>query len=149
MAAAAAARAVRDAAKEDFLDAFAAVAGAVKELFPRNRPTQEVFFDQFRSRGASVDDEPRAASDLTANTPIASASSGAETPDRNQERSRRTAVRRPFFMLTASSWSLRLTQMSSLPRCCQLIGIDVLRRPLAAAHAAGVGPAFAPSTWLS
>ncbi|UJR82119.1 hypothetical protein [Sandaracinus amylolyticus] len=57
-AAAADARALRDDAKESFLDAYAAVAAAIKELFPRDRPRQDVFFDEARAaRGEADDDE--------------------------------------------------------------------------------------------
>lgn len=59
MTAAAAARAQRDVAKEDFLDAYAAVAGAIKELFPRDRARQDVFFDKVRARSTDAgEDEP-------------------------------------------------------------------------------------------
>lgn len=50
MIAAAAERALRDAAKEDFLDTFAVLAGAVRQIFPRDRVRQDVFFDTLRSR---------------------------------------------------------------------------------------------------
>lgn len=51
MAAAAAKRAARNAAKEDFLDVMASLAGAVREIFPRDRKRQDLFFDElFRSR---------------------------------------------------------------------------------------------------
>jgi hypothetical protein len=39
-------RAKRDAVKEDFLDVYAASASRVKAEFPRNRATQELFFDR-------------------------------------------------------------------------------------------------------
>ena len=52
----AAQRATRDGIKEDFLDAFAAVAGAVRELFPRDRRRQDVFFDVLRTSRSSNDD---------------------------------------------------------------------------------------------
>lgn len=51
--AAADARAARDMVKEDFLDVFAAAAGAVREMFPRDRPRQDVFFDAVARRGAA------------------------------------------------------------------------------------------------
>jgi len=53
-------RALRDAAKEDFLDTYAAVAGAVRELFPRDRARQDVFFDVVRASAAADEggDEP-------------------------------------------------------------------------------------------
>jgi hypothetical protein len=49
MIAAAAKRAVRNAAKGDFLDLFASIAGAVREVFPRDRKRQDVFFDVLRT----------------------------------------------------------------------------------------------------
>lgn len=39
-------RAKRDAAKEDFLDVYAATAARVKAEFPRDRPMQDLFFDR-------------------------------------------------------------------------------------------------------
>lgn len=60
MATAADRRAARDSVKEDFLDAFARVVGAVKETFPRDRARQDAFFDVVRAP-ASVEageDEP-------------------------------------------------------------------------------------------
>jgi hypothetical protein len=56
MRAAADKRAARDAIKEDYLDAFARVAAAVKELFPRDRARQDVFFDSIRSAHGAADD---------------------------------------------------------------------------------------------
>ncbi len=59
MTAAADKRAVRDAAKEDCLDVVAAVAGAVREAFPRDRARQDVFFDELRAARTEPDtDEP-------------------------------------------------------------------------------------------
>lgn len=49
---AAAKRALRDAAKEDFLDTFAGVAAGVKGTFLRDRRRQDVFFDTLRTRRA-------------------------------------------------------------------------------------------------
>ncbi len=48
-------RAKRDAAKEDFLDVYAATAARVKAEFPRDRPMQDLFFD--RVTDAVVADE--------------------------------------------------------------------------------------------
>lgn len=56
MAVAADARAVRDEAKERFLDAYVAVASAIKELFPRDRIRQDVFFDDVRAGSRAQDD---------------------------------------------------------------------------------------------
>jgi hypothetical protein len=52
------ARAQRDLAKEDFLDAFAEFSGRVKTRFPRDREMQQMFFDSEReSSGVSKDDD--------------------------------------------------------------------------------------------
>jgi hypothetical protein len=60
MAEAASKRALRDAAREDFLDTFAAVAGGVRSTFLRDRPRNEVFFDTVRVNRSVEDatDEP-------------------------------------------------------------------------------------------
>ncbi|AKF06918.1 hypothetical protein DB32_004067 [Sandaracinus amylolyticus] len=61
LAASSDARALRDDAKESFLDTYAAVAGAVRELFPRDRQRQDVFFDEVTApRSEADDDEPDA-----------------------------------------------------------------------------------------
>ena len=44
-------RALRDAAKEDFLDTYAKVASAIKGLFPRDRVMQDIFFEDVRASG--------------------------------------------------------------------------------------------------
>jgi hypothetical protein len=44
-------RALRDAAKEDFLDTYARVASAIKGLFPRDRVMQDIFFEDVRASG--------------------------------------------------------------------------------------------------
>ncbi|AKF06712.1 hypothetical protein [Sandaracinus amylolyticus] len=49
------ARALRDDAKESFLDVYAAVAGQIKAAFPRDRARQEAFFDRIRDAVASED----------------------------------------------------------------------------------------------
>lgn len=53
-------RALRDAAREDFLDTYAAVAAGVRGLFPRDRARLDVFFDVIRAARAADDatDEP-------------------------------------------------------------------------------------------
>ncbi len=56
--AAASKRALRDAAKEDFLDTYAKVASAIKGLFPRDKALQDIFFEDVRS--ASSDNEVEA-----------------------------------------------------------------------------------------
>lgn len=59
MIAAADARALRDSAKEDFLDGYAEVAAGIQQLFPRDRKRQDVFFEVVRSRAADdVEEEP-------------------------------------------------------------------------------------------
>ncbi|HEY8431848.1 MAG TPA: hypothetical protein VIL20_25900 [Sandaracinaceae bacterium] len=57
MLTAAAARAERDVAKEDLLDAFAEAAGAIQQIFPRDRARQDVFFDDLRRRVDDADDD--------------------------------------------------------------------------------------------
>ena len=54
---AAAKRALRNAAKEDYLDAFSKVANTVKLLFPRDRVVQDTFFDEVRSEAGSDREE--------------------------------------------------------------------------------------------
>lgn len=54
-------RARRDAAREDFLDVFADIAGRVRSAYPRNRAMHEVFFDRISGgggRGRDDDDDP-------------------------------------------------------------------------------------------
>jgi hypothetical protein len=53
-------RALRDAAREDFLDTFAAVAAGVRSTFLRDRARNEVFFDTVRAKSVVDDtaDEP-------------------------------------------------------------------------------------------
>ena len=50
-------RAQRDMAKEDFLDVYATVAGRIRAEYPRDRDTQDLFFDAVsrRRRGSSPD----------------------------------------------------------------------------------------------
>lgn len=55
MITAAAKRAERNAAKDDFLDVFAAIAGAIREVFPRDRKRQDLFFDSVSSRSNRSD----------------------------------------------------------------------------------------------
>jgi hypothetical protein len=57
------ARAVRDTAREDYLDAYAKACSGVQSIFPRDRTTQDIFFDDVRA-GAAADaggEEPPAA----------------------------------------------------------------------------------------
>jgi hypothetical protein len=56
-------RAKRDAAKEDFLDVYAATASRVKAEFPRNRAMQDLFFDKVSDAvvAEETSDEPDAA----------------------------------------------------------------------------------------
>jgi len=56
-------RAKRDAAKEDYLDVYAATAARVKAEFPRDRAMQDLFFDKVSDAvvaDTSSDDEPDA-----------------------------------------------------------------------------------------
>jgi hypothetical protein len=57
MEAAADLRAKRDAAKEDFLDVYAATANRVKAEFPRDRPMQDLFFDKVTEAVVADDDD--------------------------------------------------------------------------------------------
>jgi hypothetical protein len=71
-------RAKRDAAREDFLDVYAAAAGEVKSEFPRNRQMQDLFFDTV-SDAASAADGTNAADDGEP-MPIAPQPSGGASP---------------------------------------------------------------------
>lgn len=57
MLAAGAQHALRDMAKEDFLDAFATVAATIKGVFPRDRARQDVFFDAVSARAEDRGDD--------------------------------------------------------------------------------------------
>lgn len=46
-------RAIRDTAKEDFLDEYARAIAGVQSLFPRDRATQDIFFDDARATSAA------------------------------------------------------------------------------------------------
>ena len=50
-------RAVRNAARESFLNTYASVAAQIKGLFPRDKTTQDVFFEDVRSRGGEDEGE--------------------------------------------------------------------------------------------
>ena len=54
------ARALRDSTKEEFINLYASAMGAVRELFPRDRATQDVFFDEVRSPSDDAVDEDEA-----------------------------------------------------------------------------------------
>jgi hypothetical protein len=58
------ARAKEEGAKETFVAAYDSNAGAIRALFPRNRPRQDLYFDVFRARVTAsdpiADDEPNA-----------------------------------------------------------------------------------------
>ena len=56
--AAGAKRAVRDNVREDFLDVFASVAAAIKQMFPRDRAKQDVFFESTRASAADDAEDP-------------------------------------------------------------------------------------------
>lgn len=67
-------RAERDLAKEDFLDVIAAIAGAIKQEHPRNRPLQDLFFDEVSAKAAGSSDDDDEGDDAP------SAPSGEATP---------------------------------------------------------------------
>ncbi|MBI4950924.1 MAG: hypothetical protein HY908_02745 [Myxococcales bacterium] len=48
----------RDAVKEDFLDVYAKIAAGVRGLYPRDRTTQDLFFDEVTSSADVEVDEP-------------------------------------------------------------------------------------------
>ena len=50
-------RAVRNAARESFLDTYASAAAQIKALFPRDKTMQDIFFDEVRTRGAEAEGE--------------------------------------------------------------------------------------------
>jgi len=54
------ARAEEDAARETFVAGYDSNAGAIRTLFPRNRARQDLYFDEFRTRGPLPEetDEP-------------------------------------------------------------------------------------------
>ena len=64
MSAAANARALRNAAKEDFVTLYAKANGAIKMIFPRERAVQDIFFDEVRG-AAGEDAEPDDAEPVT------------------------------------------------------------------------------------
>jgi len=51
------ARAAEDGARETFVSSYDSNAGAIRQMFPRNRPRQDLYFDQFRT-GQSATDDP-------------------------------------------------------------------------------------------
>lgn len=58
------ARAVEDGARETFVSSYDSNVGAIRQMFPRNRVRQDLYFDQIRAGQASADDdtgEPQAA----------------------------------------------------------------------------------------
>lgn len=50
------ARAVEDGARETFVSSYDSNAGAIRQMFPRNRVRQDLYFDQLRAAGASADE---------------------------------------------------------------------------------------------
>jgi hypothetical protein len=52
------ARANEDGARETFVSSYDSNAGAIRQMFPRNRVRQDLYFDQFRGGQRSDDDEP-------------------------------------------------------------------------------------------
>jgi hypothetical protein len=70
-------RAKRDAAKEDFLDVYAATAARVKAEFPRNRAMQDLFFDKVTDAVVADDaEEPDAEDDPVGGDGAAGGSGG-------------------------------------------------------------------------
>ena len=56
------ARAAEDGARETFVSSYDSNAGAIRQMFPRNRARQDLYFDQFRAGpSASADSEPEPA----------------------------------------------------------------------------------------
>ena len=51
-------RAVRNAARESFLNTYASVAAQIKALFPREKTMQDIFFEDVRSTAGEDDVEP-------------------------------------------------------------------------------------------
>lgn len=51
------ARALRDSTREEFINLYASAMGTVKALFPRERATQDAFFDAVRTASDDGDDE--------------------------------------------------------------------------------------------
>jgi hypothetical protein len=50
------ARAAEDGARETFVSSYDSNAGAIRQMFPRNRARQDLFFDQFRAGQSASDD---------------------------------------------------------------------------------------------
>lgn len=74
-------RAKRDAAKEDFLDVYAATASRVKGEFPRNRPMQELFFDRvYDAVIADDNEEPDAPDEPAGGDDVAGGAGGGGAP---------------------------------------------------------------------
>ena len=57
LSASGAARALRDSTREEFINLYASAMGSIKSLFPRDRATQDAFFDVVRSPSDDGDDE--------------------------------------------------------------------------------------------
>ena len=51
------ARALRDSTREEFINLYASAMGTVKALFPRDRATQDAFFDTVRSPSDDAEEE--------------------------------------------------------------------------------------------
>ncbi len=51
------ARAVEDGARETFVSSYDSNAGAIRQMFPRNRSRQDLYFDPFRGGQDSGDDD--------------------------------------------------------------------------------------------
>lgn len=50
------ARAAEDGARETFVSSYDSNAGAIRQMFPRNRARQDLYFDQFRAGPSAADD---------------------------------------------------------------------------------------------
>jgi hypothetical protein len=50
------ARAAEDGARETFVSSYDSNAGAIRQMFPRNRARQDLYFDQFRAGSSASDD---------------------------------------------------------------------------------------------
>jgi len=51
------ARATEDGARETFISAYDSNAGAIRQMFPRNRAQQDLHFDEFRVQRSASDDD--------------------------------------------------------------------------------------------
>jgi hypothetical protein len=59
------ARANEDGARETFVSSYDSNAGAIRQIFPRNRPRQDLYFDQIRAEQVADDDQQEPAAPST------------------------------------------------------------------------------------